>query len=74
MMTLQDFLGRVSSLRFVEGQQRRAGAATVAFVIVLSVYLIGTVASRHPRDASNGIKADRMTRAPSSRRLDEAFR
>ena len=60
MMTLQDFLGRVSTLRFVEGQ-RRAGAATVAFVIVLSVYLIGTVASRHPRDASNGIKADRMT-------------
>jgi len=63
MMTLQDFLGRVSSLRFVEGSkfQRRAGATTVAFVIVLIVYLIGTVASRHPRDASNGIKADRMT-------------
>jgi len=62
MMTLQDFLGRVSGLRFVEGQQRRAGAATVAFVIVLSVYLIGTVASRHPSDASfsDGIKADRM--------------
>ena len=33
----------------------------MAFVIVLSVYLIGTAASRHPRDASNGIKADRMT-------------
>lgn len=35
----------------------------MALVIVLSVYLIGTVASRHPRDASfsDGIKADRMT-------------
>jgi hypothetical protein len=62
MMTLQDFLGRVSSLRFVEGskfqRQRRSrnGGFCDRFKRVL-----GTVASCHPRDASNGIKADRMT-------------
>jgi hypothetical protein len=63
MMTLQDFLGRVSSLRFVEGSkfQRQRRSRNGAFVIVLSVCLIGTLASRHPRDASNGIKADKMT-------------
>ena len=63
MMTLQDFLGRVSSLRFVEGSkfQRQRGSRNGGFCDRLSVYLIGTVASRHPRDASNGIKADRMT-------------
>ena len=63
MMTLQDFLGRVSSLRFVEGSkfQRQRGSRNGGFCDRLSVYLIGTVASRHPRDASNGIKADRTT-------------
>jgi hypothetical protein len=65
MMTLQDFLGRASGLRLAGGGQkfqRSAGAARGGFVIGLIVYLIDTLASRHPRDASmsNGIKADAM--------------
>jgi len=63
MITLQDFLGRASGLRFVEAVKSSNGRSrNGGFVIGLIVYLIGTVAPRHRRDASfsDGIKADRM--------------
>ncbi len=52
-------------MRFVEGDkkfQHQRRSRNGGFVIGLIVCLIGTVASRHPRDASfsDGIKADRM--------------
>ena len=78
MMTLQDFLGRVSSLRFVEGSkfQRQRRSRNGGFRDRFKRVLIGTVASRHPRDASfsDQSRQDDASRAPSSRRLDEAFR
>jgi hypothetical protein len=65
MMTLQEFLGRASGLRWAGGGQniqRQRRSRNGGFVIGLIVYYIGTLASRHPRDASfsNGIKADAM--------------
>ena len=63
MMTLQDFLGRVSSLRFVEGSkfQRQRSSRNGGFCDRFKRVLDRRRGSRHPRDASNGIKADRMT-------------
>ena len=78
MMTLQDFLGRVSSLRFVEGskfqRQRRSrdGGFGDRFKRVLDRHRgLASPARCVERYQS---RQDDASRAPSSRRLDEAFR
>ena len=77
-MTLQHFLGRVSSLRFVEGSkfQRQRSSRNGGFCDRFN-----RVLDRHRGLASPArcveryqSRQDDASRPPSSRRLDEAFR